>query len=246
MTRPVSTTENRRWGRGCLLAGLLLAACADSSPSPTPTAVAVGANASPVTAIPATSTAIPIPATPTIFLLPDARTKLAAVKTVDPDAYATFYAGEVAREQRMLTPRPSNTPQPTPLPITATPQLGLWTDCGHGVHGDPLPANCWQLFINGTLYRVMAGRLEPESETDQGVLWVKRLDQRSQDVPWYLTPQRVGPVSIVAVDGLRFTVATDDPPHPPVSFVFDLATRQWLHPDGTPWPRPTPLPTMPP
>ena len=97
MTRPVSATENRRWGRGCLLAGLLLAACADSSPSPTPTAVAVGANASPVTAIPATSTAIPIPATPTIFLLPDARTKLAAVKTVDPYAYATFYAGEVAR-----------------------------------------------------------------------------------------------------------------------------------------------------
>ncbi len=35
-------------------------------------------------------------------------------------------------------------------------------------------------------------------------------------------------------------------PEPPMSFVFDLARRQWLHPDGTPWPTPTPLPTMPP
>ena len=246
MTRPMSTTENRRWGRGCLLAGLLLAACADSSPGPTPTAVAVGDNAAPLTAILATRTALPIPETPTIYLFPAAATKMAAVQAVDPAAYATMYAAEVAREQRMLTPHPTYTLMPTQVDITPTPQLGLWNDCGHGIHGDPAPSNCWQGFVNGTLYRVLAGRLEPESEADQGVLWVLSHGQHSQEVPWYRTPQRVGPVSIVAVDGLRFTVATDDPPNPPVSFVFDLATRQWLHPDGTPWPTPTPLPTMPP
>jgi hypothetical protein len=243
MNTTVSTTKNKRWSLLCLVTLLLLLEACGGNNTRTN---AIPAVATVATANPATSTVPPIPATPTIHLLPEAMTKLAEMQTVEPAAYATFYAAEVAREQRMLTPHPSSTPQPTPLPITATPQLGLWTDCGHGLHDDPLAANCWQLFIHGILYQVTAGRLAPESEADQGVLWVRGPGDHVQDVPWYRTPQRVGSIHIVTVEGLRVTVANRSPPNPPASFVFDLATRQWLHPDGTPWPTPTPLPTMPP
>jgi hypothetical protein len=70
----------------------------------------------------------------------------------------------------------------------------------------------------------------------------------------YRTPQRVGPVRLVSVDGMRFTLVSvpgypgrPQPPQPTftplpqVTFVFDLATRQWVSPPTTPGPSPSAL-----
>jgi hypothetical protein len=50
----------------------------------------------------------------------------------------------------------------------------------------------------------------------------------------YSTPQRAGPVEIVSVDGMRFTLVVISDPWttatPGATFVFDLSTRQWVNP----------------
>ncbi|MBF6614520.1 MAG: hypothetical protein IVW55_15510 [Chloroflexi bacterium] len=43
---------------------------------------------------------------------------------------------------------------------------------------------------------------------------------------------------ITSVDGTLFTLVAGDHT-PPITYTFDLATRQWLDPNGTPIPSPT-------
>jgi hypothetical protein len=50
------------------------------------------------------------------------------------------------------------------------------------------------------------------------------------EVNQYAIPQQVGLVRITAVEGTRLTLATADPAVPATTFVFDLATRQWVNP----------------
>src|SRR5213078_4076001 len=66
----------------------------------------------------------------------------------------------------------------------------------------------------------------------------------------YQTPQNIGPVRIVSIDGTRVTLGyydgwtRDTPqasPTPSVTFVFDLISRQWVSP--SPAPSPSAMPT---
>ncbi len=56
----------------------------------------------------------------------------------------------------------------------------------------------------------------------------------------YETPTKVGAVKIVSVEGMKFTLVTAEENVPPTTFIFNLATRQFENPNGTPIPT-TPL-----
>ena len=92
--------------------------------------------------------------------------------------------------------------------------------------------------MNGRLLGLFAGREQLGGDPQQGVLLVvlADLDQvsnRTEDV--YQTPQKVGAVHLAELNGTQVTLVPADPQiH--VTFVFDLAIRQWVSPGPTPVP----------
>jgi hypothetical protein len=103
--------------------------------------------------------------------------------------------------------------------------------------------NHWHGQINGQQVDVYAGRAKPREFWQQGMIvvevWLPRewdltprpeAQRHSTQVDQYATPQQVGLVRITAVEGTKLTLATADPAVPATTFVFDLATRQWVNP----------------
>jgi hypothetical protein len=135
------------------------------------------------------------------------------------------------------TPWPTSPPEPTPV-------LGRQPleDCATGIHGFD-PTNCWIVLLNnqyvyvdgGNLYNVVSGDL---SDTSIGTILVFTRPLTLSGIgssEFYRTPQQLGPVDITMVNGFLVTVVTANP-GTRVSFVFDLATRQWVSPGPTPVP----------
>lgn len=137
------------------------------------------------------------------------------------------------------TPWPTSLPEPTPV-------LGRQPleDCATGIHGFDA-TNCWIVLLDnqfvyidgGNSYNVISGDL---SDTSIGTILVFTRPLTLSGIgssELYRTPQQLGPVDITMVDGSLVTVVTDNP-GTSVSFVFDLATRQWVT-SG-----PSPVPTL--
>jgi hypothetical protein len=105
-------------------------------------------------------------------------------------------------------------------------------------------SNCWivrfdneYLYVfGGYLYNIRSGDL---SDTSSGAIAVA-----GGFNGWYPTPQQLGPIRIVAVDGARVTLQTYATQAAPVTFVFDLRTRQWLEPAASPTSAPLPTATL--
>ncbi len=172
--------------------------------------------------------------------------------TMNPD-YATRYAlatvGAQNREEFLTAialspPVPTLTPGGFPAVPTLTPVLGMG-NCVPASSSYPMPENCWQGFVDGQLTLVMAGVGGFGSDQTQGLVWVLHPDEHEHtgSVPTYQTPQQLGPVQIVSVDGSHVIVAPTQPGTPPVTFVFDIITRQWVMP--SPSPVPSTLPPTP-
>ncbi len=238
-----ATVRRRTIFMFCSLAGLsLVPACG--------TNLATGPAATPV--ITATSLVLALPtAPPTVAGAPSATldldsavlTKIAPLQTRAPAIYATAYTDEVQRAQRMaqsmLTPYPSYIPVLPPGYLTATPEVGV-VECVIARQGDPWPHNCWRGYLNGQLVLVEAGT--PPGDKAHGIVWIVGDGQDENGVPWYAAPQAVKGLRILAVTGTRMLLAPVVPQSPPITFTFDLATRQWIGPDGTPLPTPTVTP----
>ncbi len=103
--------------------------------------------------------------------------------------------------------------------------------------------SCWNSAINSRLMWLSAGIHQQEGDPQQGVLEVGFFDLDQASNPTddaYDTPQAVGRMTITDVTGTLVTLVSDN--HiPPVSFVFDITTRQWVSP--SPGPSPSTLPT---
>jgi hypothetical protein len=180
----------------------------------------------------------------TTFATADASNTRAALTTIPLELTA------LARPSPTLylfpTPGPTSPPEPTPI---VGQQSG--EKCPTSVHGFYPSGRCWIILLNneyvyvdaGYLYNVASGDL---ADTSIGAILVftrPRSLQGAGPSAFYQTPQRLGPVHIGTVEGTRVTVIPDDP-QATITFVFDLATRQWVPPDPTP--APSPVPSLPP
>ncbi len=191
--------------------------------------------------------------TPPTFSVPTSVTETPRpTHTMNPD-YATRYAlatvGAHNRELFLtaiaLSPPPTRTPGRRPDAPTVTPVMGMLPGCLPFGNGAGLPYNCWQGLVNGQLLILKAGTGGYGHDETQGFVWINTPDQREDGNDIYFTPQHVGPVKIVAVDGLLFTLVPAEPNSPPVTFVFDFATRQWVTPGPSPVPSLLPTPPAP-
>lgn len=151
------------------------------------------------------------------------------------------------RTRVALTPTwPPRTPGPE---MTPTASLGLH-DCVPANTYEPQVYNCWLGVVDGQYVTVAAGMEGYGGDLYQGVVMIFHNRYYSYSDPTteiYRTPQKVGPVRIVSINGLQFTVesfnvqwgvwSTPLPSptlFPQVTFVFDLPSRQWV--TGTPGP----------
>lgn len=141
-----------------------------------------------------------------------------------------------------LTAAPTRTPGPPPPYPTYTPLLGmLGTEPDFSKNPrNPQITSVWRGWIDGGIVQVNAGSEGQARDPLQGLIIVNDWSARTSDT--YNTPQRLGPVRLVAVDGTLVTLALVDLRTPGVLwtplatqtpgtfFVFDLATRRWLSP----------------
>ncbi len=123
---------------------------------------------------------------------------------------------------------------------SATPELGMALGCVSENTLEPQFVTCWAGVYNGRIVNVWTGNEGRAGDPTQGVVLIHTRD--TTDTQTINTPRRVGAVQITAVNGTLFTLTTTDH-QPPVTFYFDLITRQWLDPNGTPIPSPTFTPT---
>ncbi len=157
-------------------------------------------------------------------------------------AAATVAAQEaVVLETRFaLTPTITAGPTETDVP-TATPGMGLIadTDCIPPLHsGMPRFPSCWEARVNNQWILVGGGQFSGDSEAHlQSVILVcPGPCYRPDEGTIYPTPHNVLEARIASVSGTLVTVVARDPAIPD-SFVFDLATAQWVAPPGaSPYP----------
>jgi hypothetical protein len=108
--------------------------------------------------------------------------------------------------------------------------------------GGPYLNDCWTGKVAGSIYNLESG-VESRLPRDQGVLVVSEgadIDPFPKLAETYLTPLKVGSVSLTLVDKTYVYLQTADKSH---TFVFDLKTRQWLTLPITPTPSMTPTRT---
>jgi hypothetical protein len=203
-----------------MLALCLLAACGAPSPLTTPESTEI-------------SVPTVVPSATATYVAPAAATRA---------AYATRNATWRSQFQTQvaLTPIPPRPTLPPPRP-TPTWELG-WVRCANGGILEPVRYSCWRGLFNGELITVAAGQQSRLGDRSQGLFMVFHggiLDPDNPTTEFYSTPLKLGGMSILSVDGTRFTLAPYDPwatwtpepsPTPGVIFVFDLATRQWVNP----------------
>ncbi len=143
---------------------------------------------------------------------------------------ATVAAGRTAFA---LSGTPTWTPGGAPIAgPSPTPWLGLQT-CGNANTRDPYYISCWEGFENDHLIGLASGREGLDGDMTQGLVSV--FDNTTHLTQHFRTPDKVGGVRITAVDGTLFTVTTVDH-SPAITYIFDLATQQWV----TPTPRSVP------
>lgn len=140
---------------------------------------------------------------------------------------------------------------PTPLPTRGSPEptptfpLGM-VNCASGDIREPLILGCWRGMVNGQIISVAGGRESSVyGDPSQGLILVFHgplFDTSDPTTQIYRTPQRVGEVPLVAMNGMQAILTTTEH-QPPVTFVFDISTRQWV-PPGTPPPGPSPVPSL--
>ena len=178
--------------------------------------------------------ATPIPALePTsAALATQAATPVAAVPTLNykEEAFAQLTATMIAvRTVVALTAVPTWTPGPPPsLPgATSTPLLGLSTDCVNQNALVPQIVTCWTGDLNGDLVNVWSGHEGSAGDPAQGVVILYTWG--TTDTLILPTPAKVGPVQITRINGSRFTLTTVNH-QPPVTYVLDIAKRQWVNP----------------
>jgi len=193
----------------------------------------------------------PIDAEPEIYTAPQQAGGIRIVDaigerlTLRADDGTLFYFDVLTRQWVGTPPSPApspptHTPGRRPAAPTFTPVIGMLPGCLPFGNGAGIPYNCWQGLVNGQLLILKAGVGGYGHDQTQGFVWVNTPEQREDGSDIYFTPQQIGPVKIVSVNGLIFTLAPAEPGFPPVTFVFDLATRQWVTPG------PTPVPSLPP
>lgn len=217
------------------LALSLCAACGQTTlPSAAPPATPLPPAATPTGIPPAATLTADAAATLTVAdIFADIHSMFATAATSNARADLTT----ISMEQTALArPTPAHrvfptwpTSVPAPTPVVGPRPL---EDCAPGI-GGIFPTNCWIVRLDneylylygGYLYNVPAGDI---SDTSIGAIIVM-----NGTIGRYPTPQRLGPVHIVAVDGARVTLQTDNTQPIPVTFVFDLRTRQWVDPTTT-------------
>ncbi len=167
---------------------------------------------------------------------------------------------EAMRTSVALTGVPTWTPGRPPIYPSPTPELGLHSGSGARNSQEPFFITGWTGIVNGELINVESGREGSLGDRQQGVIMIyNRTTRQPADI--YRTPERAGPVRIVAVDGTLFTLTPIDfyyfetpdalltpwaTQTPGPVFVFDIATRQWVSPPPASSPSPSlpPVPTL--
>jgi hypothetical protein len=81
--------------------------------------------------------------------------------------------------------------------------------------------------LNSQIVDVDTGKEGLDGDPDQGV--VVNYTRGTHDTQLIETPDKVGAVQIISVDGSRFTLTTVDH-QPMITYAFDAATRQWVNP----------------
>ena len=187
--------------------------------------IGCGGQAAPVTmTTPVVSTST-TPATPVV-------TPVVPMPTLNykEEAFAQLTATMVAvRTVVALTGVPTWTPgPPSSLPgPTATPLLGLFTNCVNQNSLVPQIITCWTGDLNGHLVNVWSGSEGRAGDPTQGVVLLYTWG--TTDTLLLPTPDKVGPVQITTINGSRFTLTTVNH-QPPVTYVLDIAKRQWINP----------------
>ena len=127
-----------------------------------------------------------------------------------------------------ITPIATFVVVPTSEPVP-TPFLGISGECAQANRVFNY-GGCWAGVVNGQYLFVGAGTRR--SDADQGVL---RVYTRTADlqtygpVQWYSTPSKLGSIVPTQVVWPLLTLITESGT-PPTTFIFDLATRQWVNP----------------
>ncbi len=139
-----------------------------------------------------------------------------------------------------LTPRP---PRPTPYFIQGTIAPGIPAGAGTRTANVPgsftqapfqsslfLSKNHWDEPLTDYRLEVYAGVQGSSGDPQQGEIIVFRRSLNYLEfIPpfdFYITPSKVGPVTITDAVGERLTLQADDG----TTFYFDLPTRQWVNP----------------
>jgi len=192
-----------------------------------------------------TASATPLPTAfdpePTIYFPPP--TVLAAAKI----AFET----QVAENRRVQETAIALTPPPTDFIQLETPApTPTWTDGAHGCglwysSDKPYYSSCWRVTYNSTLLLLAAGNEGREGDIHQGVLLIEvyNTQQIIQGKQLYYTPTIVGGVHVAPFTGTLAPIVPNDPAQPD-RFFFDLVTRQWVNPAGTPLPLPQSSPVV--
>jgi hypothetical protein len=126
-----------------------------------------------------------------------------------------------------LTAAPTESPGPPPEYPTPTIELGLLPGCVNASSYGPQCVNTWRGTIDGRIVQVDSGSEGADGDSSKGLILVHIWYDANDDI--YYTPQQVGSVRIESVNGTQFSVIPVDPQYQ-VTFVFDLATRQWVNP----------------
>lgn len=172
----------------------------------------------------------------------DANKQAAAAAVATNDAKIAI---AVIQTRTAIALTPTYTPAP-PEP-TVTLELGV-IDCVAQKEPIYWYRNCWRGTVNGQITTVAAGgervgrstvNGNPYGDPSKGVILVSvgqfmnLTNAGAVDV--YLTPVNMGSVHIVSADGSRLSIAPNQP-NAQVTWVFDVATRQFYTPSGTPVP----------
>jgi hypothetical protein len=152
-------------------------------------------------------------------------TSIAATRVAYATEVATNY--EALQTSVALTHAPTDVPSPPAPDESPTPMLGILPGCSNTNAYEPQAISCWRGVVNGQLVDVDAGREGRSGNMAQGIVRVHVEGEQAEDI--YYTPSAVGAVTIVSVSGMRFTLSTVGLATPQ-TFVFDLATTQWVSP----------------
>ncbi len=131
--------------------------------------------------------------------------------------------------QSALTPPPTfpaDYPTDTPAPIpTLGPGLYQCPSLPNMQHNVPISCGYW--LVNDNLVGAKAGRRGRSADVRQGYIEVACIGRNTAS---YDTPAMVGAVRVNEVQGTRFILGAADGNAKPNTFVFDIATCQWVSP----------------